>query len=173
MERNKSQQLWYLLNRYDRENESVAQDIIQDQDQYPFFYLLGWNTNQGFNQLSKTALRSPIRSQFHSIHHDAPEMLTAHPVNSTQADLINDFLEKLPSLGKPKKPTSQEENLPLEDLADSTWTPPISETFAIILVKQGKYQQAIEIYEKLILAKPEKRLYFATRISDLQQNITE
>jgi hypothetical protein len=41
------------------------------------------------------------------------------------------------------------------------------------LAKQHKYQQAIDIYEQLILAKPEKRLYFATRISELEQNLNE
>jgi hypothetical protein len=44
---------------------------------------------------------------------------------------------------------------------------------AILLTKQGKYLQAIELYEKLSLIKPEKRLYFASRISELQNILTE
>jgi hypothetical protein len=39
------------------------------------------------------------------------------------------------------------------------------------LEKQGKYDLAIKIYEKLSLAKPEKRLYFATRISEIALKI--
>jgi len=44
---------------------------------------------------------------------------------------------------------------------------------AILLSKQGKYLQAIELYEKLSLIKPEKRVYFASRISELQNLLTE
>ncbi len=57
MELNKSQRLWYLLNRFDRDNESVMMDLTKDQDRYPFFYLLNWNSNQGKSILRKTALR--------------------------------------------------------------------------------------------------------------------
>jgi hypothetical protein len=41
----------------------------------------------------------------------------------------------------------------------------------MILEKQGKYQQAIEVYQKLSLSKPEKSHYFATRISELSLKI--
>ncbi len=173
MERNKSQSLWYLLNRFDRENDSILSEVMKDQEDHPFFYLLNWNNQLNTSDLRKTALRSPIRAQFYQLNHDAPKI--DFPINqhTNQTDLINDFLEKLPTLTKPKKGIGLEEDTLPVDLADTPWSPPISETFAIILVKQQKYQEAIEIYEQLILAKPEKRLYFATRISELQQNITE
>ena len=173
MELNKSQRLWYLLNRFDRENESVMNGLMKDQDRYPFFYLLNWNSKQGKSQLKKTALRSPLRAQFYSTHHDAPEINSPLESGTKQIDIINQFLENLPTLTKSKKSSVAEDTEPSVDLADKVWTPPVSETFAIILVKQQKYQQAIEIYEQLILAKPEKRLYFASRISELQQNLTE
>ena len=173
MELNKSQRLWYLLNRFDRDNESVMTGLAKDQDRYPFFYLLNWNSNQGKSLLRKTALRSPIRTQFYHTHHDAPELNPPLESGTDQIDIINQFLEKLPSLTKSKKTSLGDDIEPSLDLSEKVWTPPVSETFAIILVKQQKYQQAIEIYEQLILAKPEKRLYFASRISDLQQNITE
>ncbi|MEN9385439.1 MAG: hypothetical protein RLZZ185_180 [Bacteroidota bacterium] len=173
MELNKSQRLWYLLNRFDRDNQSVMTDLTKDQDRYPFFYLLNWNSNQGKNLLKKTALRSPIRTQFYHTHHDAPEVNPSIESGIEQIDIINQFLENLPTLTKSKKTSLGDDIEPSLDLSEKVWTPPVSETFAIILVKQQKYQQAIEIYEQLILAKPEKRLYFASRISDLQQNITE
>lgn len=46
-----------------------------------------------------------------------------------------------------------------------------TETLAIILEKQGKFDKAIAIYEKLISKNPEKSSTFATRISDLKQKI--
>jgi hypothetical protein len=43
----------------------------------------------------------------------------------------------------------------------------ISEGMAKIMVRQGKIERAIEIYEQLMLKKPEKKAYFAEKIKDL------
>jgi hypothetical protein len=173
MKINKSQQLWYLLNRFDREESETNTLLLKDLENYPFFYLLNWNFDQGKQILRKTALQSPIRKQFYQVQFDAPEITFNNATDNNQLDIIEEFLQKMPTLAKAKKQSTQDELQEEVDLAASTWTPPVSETFAIILVKQQKYQQAIDIYEQLILAKPEKRLYFATRISELKQNINE
>lgn len=44
----------------------------------------------------------------------------------------------------------------------------ISESYAMILAKQGKKQLANEIYEKLVLKFPDKRAYFANLIEKLK-----
>ena len=44
-----------------------------------------------------------------------------------------------------------------------------TEAFAKILVKQGKIEKAIDLYQKLILKNPEKRIYFAKILSDLNK----
>jgi hypothetical protein len=44
----------------------------------------------------------------------------------------------------------------------------VSETFAGLLAQQGHNERAIEMYEKLILIKPEKSSYFASRIKELK-----
>ena len=43
-----------------------------------------------------------------------------------------------------------------------------TETLAVILEKQGKFDRAIGIYEKLIAKYPEKSSTFAIRISELK-----
>ena len=45
-----------------------------------------------------------------------------------------------------------------------------TEAFAKILVRQGKTDKAIDIYQKLILKKPEKKDYFAKKLSELIHN---
>jgi tetratricopeptide (TPR) repeat protein len=42
-----------------------------------------------------------------------------------------------------------------------------TEAFAKILLRQGKIDKAIDVYQKLILKNPEKRNYFAKKLSEL------
>jgi hypothetical protein len=46
-----------------------------------------------------------------------------------------------------------------------------TEAFALILVRQGKIEKAIDIYQKLILKKPEKKNYFAKKLSELNHSV--
>ena len=48
-----------------------------------------------------------------------------------------------------------------------------SETLAIVLERQGKYAQALAMYEKLMLNNPEKSSTFAVRIADLKKHLDE
>jgi tetratricopeptide (TPR) repeat protein len=44
----------------------------------------------------------------------------------------------------------------------------LTETMAMVLIKQGKYEKAIEIYQKLSLLNPTKNAYFAAKIEELK-----
>ena len=45
-----------------------------------------------------------------------------------------------------------------------------TEAFARILLRQGKIEKAIDLYQRLILKNPEKRNYFAKKLSELYQS---
>lgn len=45
-----------------------------------------------------------------------------------------------------------------------------TEAFAKILLRQGKTEKAIDLYQKLILKNPEKRNYFAKKLSELNHS---
>ena len=47
----------------------------------------------------------------------------------------------------------------------------ITETLALILEQQGKYEKAIEVYEKLSALNPEKSATFAARIEEIKTKI--
>lgn len=45
----------------------------------------------------------------------------------------------------------------------------ISESLADVMVKQGRYDRAIDMYKKLSLRKPQKKAYFARKIEEIQK----
>ncbi|MEQ9288326.1 MAG: hypothetical protein RIG77_15520 [Cyclobacteriaceae bacterium] len=87
-----------------------------------------------------------------------------------QVDLIDKFISTNPSI-EPGKIKSGEGSV--IDLSEkSREFPPgiVTENMARIFESQGKTENAISIYEKLILKNPEKKSYFATRIKNLKNN---
>lgn len=87
--------------------------------------------------------------------------------SSKKAALIDKFIEAAPSMPKPKKeffnPTNmaQSSTLDKEDL--------VTETLALIHVKQGNIQKALKIYQRLCLIIPEKSAYFAAQIEKIKK----
>ncbi len=175
----KAQKLWFLLHRFDRTNRAELDIFTSDKERYPFFYLLHWNEKTNVRQQRKIALKSNSRlNYFKSIHDIESEMdnpiefnIDTEITNSVQAQLIEDFLLKMPTITKIKKSTSDNELDEEVDFSEATYQAPTTESYAIILEKQGKYDLAIKVYEKLSLAKHEKRLYFASRISEIALKI--
>lgn len=170
METNKSQELYLLLYKYNRNNID-SQNVILDCDKkYPYFFLLNWNLQHDSITQRKVALQSPFRSHYFYSINDAPLSLKTKSDSKTisllsQVEIINRFLTNQPSPIRNKKNGS--DKIDISDLSDTSFSLPESETFANILVNQGKISQAIDIYTKLLLSKPEKRLYFASRITEL------
>jgi len=175
METSKAQKLWFLLNKLDRSDQA---ELASDKTLFPYFYLLHWNERFSVLKQQRIALLSTQRMQYfqsiYDIEEESQELVISKPaeeIKALQDSIIDQFILNQPSLSKPKKTNFDDE--PVEDLAAVEFTLPVSETIAILLTKQGKYLQAIELYEKLSLIKPEKRLYFATRISEIQNLLTE
>jgi hypothetical protein len=176
MKSNKPQDLYLLLNNFERESDLNNQISAEGTEAWPYFYLANWNLRFDPVLQRKIALQSPFRSHYYYAIKNAPlsNLSYSYLTKETeidQLDLINQFIENQPTLTRLKK--SNENQFEEKDLAYQPFSPPASETFAIILIKQGKISLAIDIYEKLILAKPEKRLYFATRISELTKLLTQ
>jgi hypothetical protein len=88
-----------------------------------------------------------------------------------QQQIIQGFMKKNPRINR------QDNNLEpveinLSGRVAESWEGTIeTEAFAKILVKQGKIDKAIDVYQKLILKKPEKRNYFAKKLSELYRNV--
>jgi len=89
---------------------------------------------------------------------------------ASSLDLINSFLKRAPAPAR-RRPQplaevneqadlSVRSNRPEQDLA--------SESLAKILVRQGKVDRAIAVYERLMVKHPEKMAYFAAQIESLR-----
>jgi len=171
----KAQKLWFLLNKIDRADQH---ELNHDKLLHPYFYLLHWNERFSLLKQHKIALQSAQRKQYFQSIYDISDEITetietvpAEEIRAFQDSIIDQFISNQPTLSRPKK--SDLDDSVQTDLSDIELSLPVSETVAILLAKQGKYLQSIELYEKLSLIKPEKRVYFASRILELQNILTE
>ncbi|MBS1760077.1 MAG: hypothetical protein JST23_08150 [Bacteroidetes bacterium] len=79
-------------------------------------------------------------------------------------------MKRLPVTEITQKPITPSEHK-VEELAEHSLENKeiVTETMAEVWEKQGNYQNAIEIYQKLSLLEPHKSAYFATLIEDLKK----
>ena len=92
--------------------------------------------------------------------------------NFVQSEIIEKFIEEQPSIGSLKNEIekSQDEiNRDLSERSTNFGDDLVSENLAVILLKQGKRERAIDIYKKLIWKLPQKKAYFAARIEEIKK----
>lgn len=86
-----------------------------------------------------------------------------------QLDLIENFIKNEPRISPVRsKPGEQPEQEDLAKRGFGSGGMIVTEAFAKILLKQGKVDKAVEVYEKLSLKNPEKKAYFAAKIAELK-----
>jgi len=92
-------------------------------------------------------------------------------IQDEQLAIIEQFIKKEPRI----QPTRQGDLIvEVEDLSERSTTlngPLVTESYAKILSRQGRFQQAIEVYKKLLVKNPEKSAYFAEKIADLEKKM--
>jgi len=89
-----------------------------------------------------------------------------------QKEIIEKFIEEQPSIGSIKKEiekSAEEINKDLSERSTRFGDDLVSENLAVILLKQGKKERAIDIYKKLIWKLPQKKAYFAARIEEINR----
>lgn len=99
-----------------------------------------------------------------------PELSPADIERQRQFDLIDSFIKKEPRIS-PIRARLTEQLDHQEDLTKRSKPVGgglVTESFAKILERQGKTEKAREIYEQLMMKNPEKKAYFAAKISELQ-----
>ena len=84
--------------------------------------------------------------------------------------MIERFIKTEPRIVPKENAFDQSLDLSAESTADTEF---MTETLAEIYVRQKKYDKAIAMFQKLSLKFPQKSIYFATRISDVNNIVNQ
>lgn len=126
-----------------------------------------------FKKLDDVVLDQQIRASI--LHYQEPEEKISKKEDIAVEDnwklkktdeILERFIKEEPQI---KPPTA--EKLNLENKARKSSEERfhlVTETLANIYIEQGFYNKALEIFKKLILKYPEKKAYFAKRISEIE-----
>lgn len=93
----------------------------------------------------------------------------AFKVTHKTDDIIERFIKEEPQIKPPQANKITLENKARQSAEDQSTF--VSETLAQIYAEQGLFHKAIDTYMKLSLKYPEKSVYFADRIKDLESKI--
>jgi len=116
-----------------------------------------------FNNISDTVDIDSFRATFGRASNDKKARHDA---------LLDKFIDHGKHAPKSEQTDESQENVPDLSLKSSTESSDlISETLAKIYVKQGSYESALLMYEKMCLKYPEKKTYFADRIREIKEII--
>jgi hypothetical protein len=97
----------------------------------------------------------------------APAIINDHPVERKEDKIIKRFIQAEPQITHPANIKLDNENKAKKSSEDADEL--VTETLARIYIEQMLYQKAILTYKKLMLKFPEKSLYFAGQIQQLEK----
>lgn len=87
-----------------------------------------------------------------------------------QLEIIDRFIKTEPRIIPKENSIDQTRDLSAESATDTEF---LTETLAEIYVRQKKYDKAIVMFQKLSLKFPQKSVYFASRISDINTIVNQ
>lgn len=92
---------------------------------------------------------------------------------STENSIFESRLEEIAhNLSSVKiQPEPQKDNEPEKSQPPQVKKIVPSETLAKIYISQGEFREAIDVYKKLLLAEPSKRLYYTSRIKEIEDQL--
>jgi len=181
---NKEQFIQYLHTDYQPGEESL-QEIKNTIDRFPWFQT-GWvvylihlkklNHPDFESTLKKVALMVPDRKKLYQLLHNA-SAISGQPQNTGTSNdkpnmLIDRFLNTNPGIIRNQSPATKHSSsidsntIIAKSTAESDDI--ITETLANIYLQQKNYDKAIDAFQKLSLKYPEKSIYFASRIKEIE-----
>jgi len=190
---------YHLFHDADKLNEQSEQELMDIINEYPYFQLaqilhlknLKKISSAGFDdKLKKVAVQVPDRKKLfyylNSSNTKKPNsgnnllydknismfQLNFDEENIPGNSLIDKFLSSNTSIITPKNTGNileQQTKNEIVKKSEEETDEIITETLAMILFQQKKYDKALDAFRKLSLKYPEKSVYFATRIEEIEK----
>jgi tetratricopeptide (TPR) repeat protein len=114
----------------------------------------------------------PLKVGYLNQEGDEWETLIKRLRKDKEKNLIERFIEIQPRINTPSFPGQEEQRLDLSEKSTKLSEDIISESLANILLKQGKFEKALDMFEKLRLKNPQKNSYFAARIEEIKKQFS-
>ena len=159
-----------LINNNEENTEApepIKPAIVKASEELDFFDWLEIKNSTTTSTSTSNSDRGTIDQQNQGASTSKATDVNKPSTNLDKFGLINQFIEKQPSISRPK----QEFYSPERAMKRSeTFSPAIvTETLANIFRTQGHFEKAIISYEKLQLKFPEKSTYFASLIEQIKK----
>ena len=158
------------------EPEEIAENLTLESkeptealDFFDWLKLMNPNPSNQYSSKNSTPSGDPSNPANAQEEFRSPEpgiSLSFEPV-ADKSDLIDQFIEKQPSISRPKKEFYSPERAMKRSETFSVGI--VTETLAHIFRTQGHFEKAILSYEKLQLKFPEKSAYFASLIEQIKK----
>ena len=190
----KTDKFYNLLNNQSLLNVETASDLKDLTKKYPWFQL-GWmlylknlkfiESPEYHTELKKVAvLVNDRKLLFNFLDFDSQRKSSKTELENSLQDfnesengngnpLIDNFLKNKPGRirrNSDGEGTSVSENrIDIAEKSDTENDELITETLAAIYLQQKNYEKALSAYKKLSLKYPEKSIYFATQIEEIEK----
>ncbi|WP_017731679.1 tetratricopeptide repeat protein [Nafulsella turpanensis] len=118
-------------------------------------------------------VHQPLPERLQEIIENREEQEIDDPKRKEQINLIDSFIQNSSAIAR-KYRSMDDQKQAQDDLTSHYSLTPhdlATENLAQIMVRQGKTEKAIDIYEKLILKYPQKKAYFASCIEKLKTSL--
>ncbi len=101
---------------------------------------------------------------------DDPSETDEVTASTPQQIIIDRFMRANPSISREVDESEVRTTADLSEASGEMQDGVVTENLAEIMLKQGKEERAVDLYEKLMLKYPEKKAYFAEKINQLKKN---
>lgn len=143
---------------------SADSNVVEDED----LSNDEWDEDYGGTRKSVEELKRIVEERIRQIEREKAGLPPLEKAPVAKSEIIEKFIQNNPSISRPKGDFFNPVTSAQQSIVDQENI--VSETLAGIYLKQGHFEKAITVYEKLSLKYPEKSSYFAALIDEAKNS---